>query len=105
VLVEAGLILGTIFLIWLAVGVCRAHSITVDFVGGTVFAVLVCLLGKALVSGDLNDNRVFFYVLGIALAAYGLARAHPAEQVGTASGREPEPLPDRARAGVSPTPG
>lgn len=77
VLVEAGLVLGTAFLIWLAIGVVRARAATVDFVGGTAFAVLVCLLGKALVSGDLNDNRVMFYALGIALAAYGLQRAYP----------------------------
>lgn len=69
VLAEAGVILGGAFLCWIGYCMVRAHRATVDFTGGATFAVLVCVLGKSLVSGDLNDNRLTFYVLGIALAA------------------------------------
>jgi capsular polysaccharide biosynthesis protein/O-antigen ligase len=72
VLAEAGLLFGGIFLIWFALLVARAHRATVDSSGGTVFALLVCVLGGAMVSGDLNDNRLTFYVLGIAVAASSL---------------------------------
>jgi capsular polysaccharide biosynthesis protein/O-antigen ligase len=69
VLVEAGLLFGGIFLAWFVLCAARAYRATVDFSGGTLFAVLVCVLGEALVSGDLNENRLAFYVLGIVLAA------------------------------------
>jgi capsular polysaccharide biosynthesis protein/O-antigen ligase len=68
VLAEAGLLFGGIFLAWLIICVARTYPATVDFAGATSFAVLVCVLGKALVSGDLNDNRLAFYALGIAVA-------------------------------------
>jgi capsular polysaccharide biosynthesis protein/O-antigen ligase len=71
-LVEAGLLFGGIFLVWLVICAARAYWATVDFSGGTVFAVLVCVLGEALVSGDLNDNRLTFYALGIGIAASSL---------------------------------
>jgi capsular exopolysaccharide synthesis family protein len=69
VLVEAGLLLGGIFVAWLVFCTARAYRATVDFCGGTLFAVLVCVLFEAFVSGDINDNRLTFYVLGIAVAA------------------------------------
>lgn len=69
VLAEAGVILGGAFLVWIGYCAVRAHFASVDFTGGTAFAVLVCVIGKSLVSGDLNDNRLTFYVLGVGLAA------------------------------------
>jgi capsular exopolysaccharide synthesis family protein len=76
VLVEAGLLFGGIFLVWLLLCAVRAHRATVDFYGGTLFAVLACVFAEALVSGDLNDNRLTFYVLGIAVAAASLLPVH-----------------------------
>ncbi len=76
VLVEAGLLFGGIFLFWLVLCLARAYRVTVDSSGGTLFAVLACVFAEALVSGDLNDNRLTFYVLGIAVAAYSLLPAY-----------------------------
>lgn len=89
VLAEAGLVLGGAFLVWMIFCVARAHRATIDFTGGATFAVLVCVLGKALVSGDLNDNRLAFYVLGIGLAAGSLLL--PSVRDGTTAARLREP--------------
>ena len=94
VLAEAGLVLGGIFLAWLAFWVARAHRPTVDFIGGTVFAVLVCVLGKSLVSGDLNDNRLTFYGLGIVVAAYRLHRQRLAAAPGDHASSRSLTLPE-----------
>jgi capsular exopolysaccharide synthesis family protein len=75
VLAEAGLLFGTLFLGWLVLCFVRAHRATVDPTGGTVFALLVFAFAEAMVSGDLNDNRLAFYVLGIAVAAASLPGA------------------------------
>jgi O-antigen ligase len=84
VLAEAGLLFGGAFLVWLVFCVGRAHRATVDFAGGTAFAVLVCAIVVALVSGDLNDNRLVFYVLGVTMAAASL----PPRRDGPRAGRE-----------------
>jgi hypothetical protein len=69
VLAEAGVIFGGLFLLWICHVVIRTHRITTDFIGAAVFAIALFWLGKALVSGDINDNRVLFYALGVAVAA------------------------------------
>jgi hypothetical protein len=69
VLAEAGVVLGGLFLLWLALRIIRAHAITFDYLRAAVFATVVFAFGKALVSGDINDNRVAFYALGLAIAA------------------------------------
>jgi hypothetical protein len=68
-LTEAGVVFGALFLGWVCLRVLRAHRITEDYTGAAVFAVMIFWLGEALVSGDINDNRVFLYALGIAIAA------------------------------------
>jgi hypothetical protein len=69
VLVEAGVVLGGLFLVWMCLQVVRARRITTDYVGAAVFAVMVFWLGASLVSSDFNDNRVGLYALGLAIAA------------------------------------
>jgi O-antigen ligase len=72
-LAEAGLVCGGFFLIWLCVQIVRAHRLTDNVVGAVVFAVVLFWVGKALVSGDINDNRVLFYALGMSIAARAVA--------------------------------
>ena len=73
VLAEAGVVLGGLFLLWLCYRIILAHRITTDYLGAVVFASAIFWSGKALVSGDINDNRVVFYAIGLAIAACGIA--------------------------------
>ena len=73
VLAEAGLIFGGLFLSWMFVKIVQTRRITIDFVGAAVFASVIFWLSETMVSGDLNDNRVFFYILGLAIAARAVA--------------------------------
>jgi O-antigen ligase len=74
-LAEGGLIFGGIFLVWVAVSVWRARQASTGPVGAIAFALVVFLLTAATSTGDLNDNRTFFYALGIAVAGAGAGAA------------------------------
>lgn len=90
-LAEAGLVCGGFFLIWLCLQIVQTHRITDHVVGAVVFAVVLFWTGKAMVSGDINDNRVLFYALGIAVAARATAVLG-----GRDGDRSRRPAPDRA---------
>jgi O-antigen ligase len=79
ILVESGLALGGCFLLWIALQVCRGRTATMDFAGAVSFALLLFLVGKSTVSGDINDNRMLFYAVGIVIAAHA---AHQNPQIG-----------------------
>ncbi len=74
VLAEAGVIFGGLFLLWICYVIIQTRRVTVDFIGSAVFATVLFWLGKALVSGDINDNRVLFFALGLAIAARAVQR-------------------------------
>jgi hypothetical protein len=84
VLAEMGVFFGGLFLVWMIIHGFRARSASVDHAGGLVLALLVFMIGGASVSGDLNDNRVVFYTLGLAIVARALcarnAKSTPSEQ-------------------------
>jgi hypothetical protein len=92
VLVEAGVVFGGLFLVWMYLQVIRTRRITVDYVGAAAFAVLLFWLGASMVSSDFNNNRVGLYALGVAIAAGSLIRPPgPRETVPTGpapAGRE-----------------
>lgn len=73
VLAEAGVVFGGLFLLWLVYRIALAYRLTTDYLGSVVFATAVFWCGKALVSGDINDNRVLLYAVGLAVAACGVA--------------------------------
>jgi O-antigen ligase len=73
VLAEAGVVFGGLFLLWLVYRIVLAYRITTDYIGCVVFATAIFWCGKALVSGDINDNRVLLYSVGLAVAACGVA--------------------------------
>jgi O-antigen ligase len=107
VLAEAGVLLGGLFLAWMCFRILRAHRITIDYVGAAVFAIVIFWLGKSLSSSDLNDNRVLLYVLGIAIAAGGVAAARGsrgAMSALTPSPRPPGPILGAPAAEATPSP-
>jgi O-Antigen ligase len=85
ILTESGLVLGAGFLLWILLQVRKAHFATTDFTGAASLALLLFLLGKAGVSGDINDNRLLFYAIGIGIAAHATHQAaQPGRQQGAA---------------------
>jgi hypothetical protein len=74
VLVEAGIVFGGLFLVWMYLQVIRARRMTVDYVGAAVFAVVIFWIGASMVSSDFNNNRVGLYALGVAIAAGSVLR-------------------------------
>lgn len=79
-LTEAGLILGGLFLVWIVVCVWRARQASTNSTGALVFALVIFMLTMANSSGDINDNRTFFFALGIAIAAGGILPASSSRQ-------------------------
>jgi O-antigen ligase len=73
-LAEAGVVFGGLFLLWMVYKIIVTYRITTDYLGCVVFATAIFWCGKALVSGDINDNRVLLYAIGLAIAACGVAR-------------------------------
>jgi len=102
VLAEAGVLFGGLFLVWLAYRIVIAQRITTDYVGSAVFATAVFWCGKALVSGDINDNRVLFYAVGLTIAACGVARAAAATS-SSVDAAAPSASPERVPAPRSPS--
>jgi O-antigen ligase len=68
VLAEAGVILGGLFLVWVAARFWLARRETTSFAGAAAFAIFAFMLVAVLVSGDINSNRLLFFVIGIAIA-------------------------------------
>ncbi len=79
---EAGWVSGAVFLLYLISAMRRAREKARGFQGGVIFALLLLLLFEALVSGDINDNRTLFLLIGIAFANAGLSTTR---RSGTAS--------------------
>jgi O-antigen ligase len=73
VLSEAGLVLGTLFLCWIAVEIWKGRAATTDFASCAAFALTVHTLVIAFFSGDLHSTRTFFYALGLLIAVRGVA--------------------------------
>jgi O-antigen ligase len=94
---EAGIFLGTLFLAWLVVQLIRGRAIATDFTGSAVFASFVFMLMNTLVSGDLNDNRVMFFALGIAAATASL-RSAEIEGALVAASAELQRMPEDANS-------
>lgn len=69
VLVEAGVVFGGLFLVWMYSQAVRARRITLEYVGAAVFAVMLFWIGASMASSDFNNNRVGLYALGVAIAA------------------------------------
>ena len=68
VFVEAGWLTGVLFLGIFALGVVRAWRGAAGWAELGVLALLAYWTVNALVSGDVNDNRAFFAMLGAALS-------------------------------------
>lgn len=68
VFVEAGWFPGLMVLGWIIITWLRARGRARDLQGSIAFALLTFTLVNALVSGDINDNRILFFALGIAIA-------------------------------------
>ncbi len=75
VLAEDGLIWGTFFVSWLIWEVTRARRLAWNFSGSAIFGAFVYMLLNSLVSGDINDNRALFFVVGLAAVAASVGRA------------------------------
>ena len=85
VLVEAGVVFGGLFLLAIVAALVATWRATTDFAGAAAAGVVTLMLGTALSSGDLNDNRAFFYALGIGLAAAGVGAARRQPDGGAAT--------------------
>lgn len=75
VLVESGVFLGGLFVLWLVVNYVRTRSIAKGFVGMCAFTLVTYMIASAMTTGDLNNNREMFLGLGIAMAAYRVSRS------------------------------
>lgn len=95
VLVESGIILGGLFLLWLLVAYVRTRSIARGFSGMCAFTLLTYLFANALTTGDLNNNRELFLALGIALAAHRVAAASQADPAVPAGAIDPRVVSTR----------
>jgi len=94
VLSEAGIVLGTAFLVWLVVQLIRTWRSGTGFVGTTVLALVALNLFIALGSGDLHDNAIFFVLLGISAALYREWLAAPSATGPPTTSTRPSPAPD-----------
>jgi O-antigen ligase len=74
VLVEDGWVAGILFLLWLAVAWRRARAAASGFEGSAVLGLVTFMALNAIVSGDVNDNRTLFLMIGIAFASSAVMR-------------------------------
>lgn len=68
VLAEAGILFGGLFIAWILLYYVWVRTAVGGFTGSVLFAAVTFGLLNATVSGDLNDNRVLFMLIGIAVA-------------------------------------
>jgi O-antigen ligase len=83
VLAEAGVIFGSLFLIWIVAYFLAARRSATTFASAALFSILCALLVEAGISGDINLNRMVFYAIGLtaavrAVADHRAARTPPA---------------------------
>lgn len=69
ILAEAGAPIGILVLAWIAFVWVRARRNARDFPTATAFALLTFTLVNAMVSGDVNENRMLFLAIGLVVAA------------------------------------
>jgi len=93
VLAEAGVLLGGLFLAWMLLYFVLVQDAGRDFTVSLIVASFTFALLNAMVSGDLNDNRELFMVLGIAVAVVHRAgtEAGPQARARRSSGASPPP--------------
>lgn len=68
-LVEAGVLPTIAFIVWTSIAWWRARSAARDFPGLAAFVLLTFTLVNAQVSGDVNDNRMFWASMGLAIVS------------------------------------
>jgi hypothetical protein len=68
--VEEGWLVGILFVIIVAIGIYRGYRVAViEPLLRPFFAIFIFTLCNALVSGDMNDNKIVYALLGIALVS------------------------------------
>lgn len=65
---EAGWLAGAAFIVVLLVAFRRAYQGAADMIGSALFALLIFSTLNALVSADVNGNRMLFVLIGVCLA-------------------------------------
>ncbi|MFC5141945.1 O-antigen ligase family protein [Actinomycetospora rhizophila] len=80
VLAEAGVFLGGLFLVWIMVWLWRAQRASHQFATVTSLCILVYVLAVTMSTGDLNNNRAFFYALGLTAAISGVLSGVASDQ-------------------------
>ena len=71
--VEDGVVPTVVLLLWTAITWWRARSGAFDFVGLAILSILTFTTLNALVSGDVNDNRLFWVSMGMATVSGSLS--------------------------------
>jgi O-antigen ligase len=94
VLVEGGWVAGILFLLWLAAAWRRARGAASRFEGSAVLGLVTFMALNAMVSGDVNDNRTLFLMIGIAFASSAVLRRGSAAPPTTATWGELDEVAD-----------
>jgi O-antigen ligase len=95
VLAEAGVIFGSLFLIWIVAYFLAARRSATTFASAALFSILCSLLVEVSVSGDINLNRMLFYTIGLTAAVRAVADHQAARTPGPG---QPDVVPVQRRA-------